>query len=73
MSTVIEHLEVDAEIPTVGSDENVWGTKLNYVVLNKIQPKINEIIEYSTLNNDVYGGSASTVYLSYQSLSGGGA
>ena len=73
MSTVIEHLEVDAEIATVGSDENVWGTKLNYVILNKVQPKINEIIEYATLNNDVYGGSASTVYLPYQSLSGGGA
>ena len=73
MSTVIEHLEVDERIPTVGSDENVWGTKLNYVILNKIQPKINEIIEYNTLNNDVYGGSASTVYLPYQSLSGGGA
>ena len=73
MRTVIEHLEVDAEIPTVGADENVWGTKLNYVILNKVQPKINEIIEFSTLNNDVYGGSASTVYLSYQSLSGGGA
>lgn len=73
MSTVIEHLEVDEGIPTVGSDGNVWGTKLNHVILNKIQPKINEIIEYNTLNNDVYGGSASTVYLPYQSLSGGGA
>ena len=73
VSTVIEYLEVDANIPTPGGDENVWGTKLNYVILNKIQPKINEIIEYNTLNNDVYGGSASTVYLSYQSLNGGGA
>ena len=73
MSTVIEHLEVDAEIPIIGSDENIWGTKLNYVILNKVQPKINEMIEFGTLNNDVYGGSASTVYLPYQSLSGGGA
>lgn len=68
---VIDPLEVEVNIPTNGADENLWGIKLNHVLVNMVQPKINEIIEYGTLNNDVYGGSASTVYLSYQSLNGG--
>ena len=68
---VIDPLEVEENIPINGADENLWGIKLNHVLVNMVQPKINEIIEYGTLNNDVYGGSASTVYLSYQSLNGG--
>ena len=73
MSAVIDNLDTEASLAVVGSDVDTWGQKTNNVILNLIQPKINEIIEYNTLNNDVYGGSASTVYLSYQSLSGGGA
>lgn len=70
---VINPLELEPCVPTVGQDFDEWGYKINNVLVNKIQPKVNEIIEFRMLNNDVYGGSASTVYLPYQSLSGGGA
>ena len=73
MSTVIENLDTEASLAVVGSDVNIWGTKTNNVILNLIEPKINEIIEYTVLNNDIYGGSASSVYLTSQVLSGGGA
>ena len=70
---VINPLELEPYIPTVGQDFDKWGHKINNVLVNKIQPKVNEMIEFGTLNSDVYGCSASTVYLPYQSLSGGGA
>ena len=70
---VINPLELEPYIPTVGKDFDEWGNKINNVLVNKIQLKVKEMIEFSTLNSDVYGGSASTVYLPYQSLSGGGA
>ena len=70
---VINPLELEPYIPTVGKDFDEWGNKINNVLVNKILPKVNEMIEFGTLNSDVYGGSASTVYLPYQSLSGGGA
>ena len=70
---VINPLELEPYVPTVGQDFDVWGNKINNVLVNKIQPKVNEIIEFRMLNNDVYGGSASTVYLPHQLLSGGDA
>jgi hypothetical protein len=70
---VVDELDVTAEVPIINGDPLEWGIKLNSVILSKIQPKINEIIENALLNNDVYGGSASSVYLEYQSLNGGGA
>ena len=70
---VINPLELELYVPTVGQDFDEWGNKINNVLVNKIQPKVNEIIEFTLLNNDVYGGSASSVYLQSQLLSGGGA
>ena len=70
---VIDPLELELYVPTVGQDFDEWGNKINNVLVNKIQPKVNEMIEFSLLNNDVYGGSASSIYLQSQLLSGGGA
>ena len=70
---VINPLELEPYVPTVGKDFDEWGNKINNVLVNKIQPKVNEMIEFALLNNDVYGGSASSVYLQSQLLSGGGA
>ena len=70
---VIDELDMTADVPIENGDPLIWGTKLNSVLLTKVQPKINEIIENTLLNNDVYGGSASSVYLDYQKLNGGGA
>ena len=70
---VINPLELEPYIPTVGQDFDKWGNKINNVLVNKIQPKVNEMIEFTLLNNDVYGGSASSIYLQSQLLSGGGA
>ena len=69
----INPLELELYIPTVGQDFDEWGNKINNVLVNKIQPKVNEMIEFTLLNNDVYGGSASSIYLQSQLLSGGGA
>ena len=70
---VIDELDMTADVPIENGDHLIWGTKLNSVLLTKVQPKINEIIENTLLNNDVCGGSASSVYLDYQTLNGGGA
>ena len=70
---VIDPLELELYVPTVGQDFDEWGNKINNVLVNKIQPKVNEILEFTLLNNDVYGGSASSIYLQSQLLSGGGA
>ena len=70
---VINPLELELYVPTVGQDFDEWGNKINNVLVNKIQPKVNEMIEFTLFNNDVYGGSASSVYLQSQLLSGGGA
>ena len=70
---VINPLELETYVPTVGQDFDEWGNKINNILVNKIQPKVNEMIEFTLLNNDVYGGSASSVYLQSQLLSGGGA
>ena len=70
---VINPLELEPYVPTVGKDFDEWGNKINNVLVNKIQPKVNEIIEFKLLNNDIYGGSASSIYLKSQLLSGGGA
>ena len=70
---VIDELDMTADVPIENGDPLIWGTKLNSVLLTKVQPKINEIIENTLLNRDVYGGSASSVYLDYQKLNGGGA
>jgi len=70
---VINPLELELYVPTVGQDFDEWGNKINNVLVNKIQPKVNEMIEFTLLNNDVYGGSASSIYLQSQLLSGGGA
>ena len=70
---VIDPLELELYVPTVGKDFDEWGNKINNVLVNKIQPKVNEMIEFTLLNNDVYGGSASSIYLQSQLLSGGGA
>ena len=73
MSSVVEDIDVEPYLAVVGGDLGAWGTKINHILLNLIQPKINEVIEYSTLNNYIYGGSASSVYLDSQILDGGGA
>ena len=70
---VINPLELELYVPTVGQDFDEWGNKINNVLVNKIQPKVNEMIEFTLLNNDVYGGSASSIYLQSQLLNGGGA
>ena len=70
---VINPLELELYVPTVGQDFDEWGNKINNVLVNKIQPKVNEMIEFTLLHNDDYGGSASSIYLQSQLLSGGGA
>ena len=70
----VQELDIEPNLPIINGDYNTWGTKLNAILLDMMQAKINELAEQiNVIDNDIYGGSASSVYLANQNLNGGGA
>ena len=70
----IHDSDLEAYLAVIGGDNNTWGVKINNILLNIIQPKINELVEQANyVDKEIYGGSASSVYLTNQNLNGGGA